>query len=86
MVSHAPPPARVPYLRCMPWAVDSCALSQGECLTLYTLTRTSDAEMLARKVSGAEFTIRSTLASTDSSMVGLSVEVDIHCRRHLSPT
>ena len=26
MVSYAPPPTRIPYLRCVPWAVDSCSL------------------------------------------------------------
>eukprot|EP00607_Mallomonas_marina_P006215 CAMPEP_0182435474 /NCGR_PEP_ID=MMETSP1167-20130531/75991_1 /TAXON_ID=2988 /ORGANISM="Mallomonas Sp, Strain CCMP3275" /LENGTH=190 /DNA_ID=CAMNT_0024626569 /DNA_START=341 /DNA_END=913 /DNA_ORIENTATION=+ len=58
MISHAPPAARVPYLRCMPWAVDSCALPQSEEPTLYTLIRTTNEELLAHRVTGGEAHVR----------------------------
>lgn len=54
LVTHAPPSTRVPYLRCMPWAMDSCALAQSEELTLITMLRTSDKALLEAKVAGAE--------------------------------
>eukprot|EP01041_Mallomonas_annulata_P002060 gene2060-4026_t len=54
MVSHAVPSSRVPYLRCVPWAVDSCALPQSEEPTLYTLTRTTDPTLLAHRVTDGE--------------------------------
>jgi len=58
MISHAAPAARVPYLRSVPWAVDSCLLPNSEEPTLYLLTKTDDPKLLAHKVAGGEAYVR----------------------------
>lgn len=54
IVTHAPASTRVPYLRCVSWAIDSCALAQSEELTLITMVRTTDQALLEARVAGAE--------------------------------
>mmetsp|Transcript_10597 Transcript_10597/g.16056 ORF Transcript_10597/g.16056 Transcript_10597/m.16056 type:complete len:266 (+) Transcript_10597:226-1023(+) len=68
MISHAPPPARVPYLRSAPWAIDTAMASDGEDITIYFLLRTTDEEILNRKIMGAEASVRPTETGVVSSL------------------
>lgn len=74
-LTHAPPVARVPYYRVVPWAIDSYKISPqiGEGLTLFVLTKTSDPRMLEKRVVGAEAAIRPKTKRVISSNVGGSM-------------
>lgn len=60
-VTHAPPIARVPYLRLVRWAVEMYKIPSniGESLILYVITKTENKFMLDRRIPGAEAAIRS---------------------------
>ena len=69
-VTHAPPLARVPYLRLLGWAIESYKLSAdvGEGLTLFTLTRTSNPLLLQKKIVGAEAVLRAKTTQVVSQL------------------
>lgn len=54
LFSHAPLPARIPYLRSKPWAIDNFPIAEGDSLNMYVLTKTNNEERLLRKFPGAE--------------------------------
>lgn len=60
MVTHAPPIARVPYLRLITWALEMYKIPStiGENLGLYVATKTDNPMLLAKKVAGGESAIR----------------------------
>ena len=58
-ISHAMPPSRVPYLRRIRWAIDTCAVPEGEGLTMYVLTKTEKETLLNKKIAGAEAAVKS---------------------------
>jgi hypothetical protein len=60
-VTHAPAVARVPYLRCSPWAIDRLKIPShiGEGLTLFILVKTTNEILLGKKIPGAEAAVRS---------------------------
>lgn len=60
MITHAPPIARVPYLRLVTWALEMYKIPTviGESLSLYVVTKTSNPLMLAKKVNGGESSVR----------------------------
>lgn len=60
MITHAPPIARVPYLRMITWALEMYKLPStiGENLSLYVITKTDNPIMLAKKVNGGESAVR----------------------------
>jgi hypothetical protein len=60
MITHAPPIARVPYLRLVAWALEIYKLPStiGETLSLYVITKTNNPIMLAKKVPGGESAVR----------------------------
>lgn len=60
MVTHAPPIARVPYLRLINWALEMYKIPStiGEGLSLYVITKTDNPAMLAKKVNGGESAVR----------------------------
>lgn len=59
-VTHAPPLARVPYFRLIPWAIDSYKVPSeiGEGLTLFVLIKTNNEVLLSKKIVGAEAMLR----------------------------
>lgn len=68
--SHAPKLARVPYLRLVRWAVEAipCLYGGGEAITMFTMTKTDDEELLSRKIAGAEAALRPKLVNTVSQL------------------
>lgn len=67
-ISHASPSSRIPYFRQVEWAVDTCALNEGEGLNLYMLLRTSDEALLNKKFKGAEAVIVSKSSNIVSTL------------------
>jgi len=59
-VTHAPPLARVPYFRLLPWAIDSYKIPSeiGEGLTLFVIIKTNNELLLSKKIAGAEAVLR----------------------------
>jgi EEF1A lysine methyltransferase 4 len=53
-ISHASPPSRVPYLRSIRWAIETCGVPEGENLTLYICLKTTKIELLNKRLDGAE--------------------------------
>lgn len=53
-ISHASPPSRVPYLRSIRWAIETCGVPEGENLTFFICTKTSNEALLNRRLAGAE--------------------------------
>lgn len=60
MVTHAPPIARVPYLRLVTWALEMYKVPSniGESLSLYVITKTENPVMLAKRIVGGEAGMR----------------------------
>jgi ubiquinone/menaquinone biosynthesis C-methylase UbiE len=55
-ISHAPPLTRVAYMRqAAKWSIDATPLLDGEHITLYTLLRTTNEVLLARRIDGKIF-------------------------------
>ncbi len=69
-ITHAPSVARVPYLRCVSWAIDRVKIPShiGEGLTLFVLVKTENEIMLAKKIQGAEAAVRSKTSRVVSNM------------------
>jgi len=67
-VSHATPLSRVPYFRSIEWAIDIGKMVEGESLTLFTLTKTSDRALLDRKIIGAEAVVQKRASSLTSNL------------------
>jgi hypothetical protein len=57
-ISCANARSRVPYLRCIPCALDVLPLPDGEALSLFVLNRTSDPRLLGKRIVGAEAAVR----------------------------
>jgi hypothetical protein len=57
-ISHGNARARVPYFRSVPMGLDVLPLLEGEGLTLFVLTRTTDPAALEKKIVGAEASVR----------------------------
>lgn len=68
LMSHAPPPCRVPYLRNAPWAVDVATMTDGEDITMYILLKTKDEKVLSKQIKGAEAVIKKKNVATVSSL------------------
>jgi SAM-dependent methyltransferase len=72
LISHAQPISRVPYLRRVHWAIDTTLLPEGENLTLFTLTRTDDEELIARLIPNSEASVAQfhakAVSKTDQKM------------------
>lgn len=60
-VTHAPSVARVPYFRCVKWALERVKVAShiGEGLTIFAMTKTDNEVMLSKKIPGAEAKLRS---------------------------
>lgn len=55
--THAPKLARCPYLRGIKWSIDAApVIGGGEGLSMFTMVKTSDRELLARQIAGNEVT------------------------------
>lgn len=67
-VTHATPLSRVPYLRSIEWAIDISKIVEGENLTLFCLTKTTDRAMLDKKIVGAEAAIQRRSSALVSSL------------------
>jgi len=67
-VSHASPLSRVPYFRSIEWAIDISKLVEGEGLTMFSLTKTSDRLLLDKKIVGAEASVQQRSSSLVSSL------------------
>lgn len=69
-VSHAPPLARVPYLRQLKWAIESYKLPTeiGDGLTLFSLTKTDNEVLLQKKIDGAEAVVRARTTKVVSQL------------------
>jgi ubiquinone/menaquinone biosynthesis C-methylase UbiE len=57
-VSYAPAISRVPYLRCVQWGIEVIRLQEGEGLTAYVMLKTTNEEILGKRISGAEAAVR----------------------------
>lgn len=66
--SHAAPPSRVPYLRTIRWAIETCSVPEGEDLTMYFMTKTTDEKLISRKVAGGEAAVKPKIKGIVSSM------------------
>ena len=67
-VSHATPLSRVPYFRSIEWAIDISKLVEGESLTLFSLTKTTDRALLDKKIVGAEAGVQKRASALVSSL------------------
>ena len=67
-VSHASPASRVPYLRTIRWAVETCAIPEGEHLSLFFMTKTDNESLINRKIEGAEAGTRAKSRNLKSSL------------------
>ena len=67
-ISHASPASRVPYLRTVRWAVETCAIPEGEHLNLFFMTKTDDQSMIDRRIAGAEAGTRAKSKNLKSSL------------------
>ena len=67
-VSHASPASRVPYLRTVRWAVETCGIPEGECLNLFFVTKTDNQTLIDRKIAGAEAGTRAKSKNLKSSL------------------
>lgn len=55
-ISHAPPLTRVAYMRqAAKWSIDATPMLDGEHITLYTLLRTTNEVLLARRIDGNKY-------------------------------
>jgi EEF1A lysine methyltransferase 4 len=56
LITHAPPVARVPYLRFIHWALELYKVPNniGENLSLFLITKTDNEELIAKKIIGGE--------------------------------
>ena len=66
--SHAAPPSRVPYLRSVRWSIETCSVPEGEDLTMYFMTKTSNDALIDRKIAGAEAAVKPKVAGIVSSL------------------
>lgn len=69
-VSHGSKISRVPYFRVIPWAIDCYKIASdiGEHLTLYVMTKTSNMDLVNKKVAGAEATLQAKSTGVVSSL------------------
>jgi ubiquinone/menaquinone biosynthesis C-methylase UbiE len=68
-VSHASKLSRVPYFRMIRWAIDHYLIPStvGEHLTLYACTKTTNEELINKRVPGAEAVLQSRSSQVVSS-------------------
>ena len=66
-VSHASPASRVPYLRTIQWAVETCGIPEGEHLSLFFMTKTDNQSLIDRRIAGAEAGTRAKSKNLKSS-------------------
>jgi EEF1A lysine methyltransferase 4 len=73
-ISHGSKLARVPYFRVVPWAIDCYKVPSdiGEHLTMYVLTKTTNQDLINRRIAGAEATLQAksshVVSNTDQQM------------------
>ena len=69
-VSHGSKMSRVPYFRSIPWAIDCYKVPSdiGEHLTLYVLTKTTNMDLVNRKIVGAEASVQAKSSRVVSNL------------------
>jgi ubiquinone/menaquinone biosynthesis C-methylase UbiE len=69
-VSHGSKLSRVPYFRTIPWAIDCFKVASdiGEHLTLYVLTKTTNQDLINKKIPGAEATFQAKSSNVVSNL------------------
>lgn len=69
-VSYGSKLSRVPYFRAIPWAIDCYKVASdiGEHLVLYVLTKTTNQDLINKKIPGAEATIQAKSSHVVSSL------------------
>jgi ubiquinone/menaquinone biosynthesis C-methylase UbiE len=69
-VSHGSKLSRVPYFRTIPWAIDCYKVASdiGEHLTMYVLTKTTNQDLINKKIPGAEATLQAKSSRVVSNM------------------
>lgn len=69
-ISHASKLSRVPYFRMIRWAIDCYKIPSdiGEHLTVYVITKTTNEELLNRKIAGAEAVVQAKSKNVVSNL------------------
>ena len=69
-ISHGSKLSRIPYFRTIPWAIDCYKVSShiGEHLMLYAMTKTTNQDLINRKIPGAEATLQAKSSHVVSNL------------------
>lgn len=66
-ISHAPPPARVPFLRISPWSIDTCSVPYGESIHMYIMTKVKNTNEI-KAIEGAEAVVLAKSTNVRTSL------------------